>query len=73
MRDNGMKKYIEELRKRGQVLPPNPEAVRAYEESWEKLWPKIEADMKASARRAHFCRLGIPDPRESRRTLPNDQ
>lgn len=65
MKDIGLKNYIEKLRARGQVLPPNPEAVRVYNESMAKLLPKIEADLKASARAAHFCRLGIPDPRKA--------
>lgn len=55
---DSLKDYVASL----DHVPINPDATKAYEESWEKLWPKIEADLKASARAAHFARLGIPDP-----------
>lgn len=38
-------------------------ALAAYDRDMrENVIPKIEADLKAQRRAAHFLRLGIPDP-----------
>jgi hypothetical protein len=47
-----------------EVIPVDPAVMAEHEQSMrEDVIPKIERDLKAQARAAHYFRLGIPDPR----------
>lgn len=58
----------EELAIIAEAFPPKPKCGSAepfaeYERAMrEEVIPKIEADLKAQGRAAHYLRLGIPDP-----------
>jgi hypothetical protein len=47
--------------------PADPAVIAEYERQMrEETIPAIERDMKESARRNHYFRLGIPDPRKAK-------
>lgn len=55
------------LRKRG-AKPVTGEALREYDRKMrDEVIPKIEADLRAQRRAAHYARLGI-DPPEGQRS-----